>query len=270
MIESGSFDLESVNVNLEIENGFGMDARIIVHRLASLNTQTGIVTDLSSPFIGQTLNISRAAETFNPLAPVTPSKYTYNLNNSNVAQLIENIPDKLIYQLDVTTNPLGNVSAGNDFIYYGNYLNAIVNMEIPLSLIASNLVLSQEVDLNLGQHSGNPGQAMLKLIADNGFPLNADLQIYLLDQNLQISDSLLSPAFLYAPALDASLKVIAPQRTEYYIPMSEYRLNKLFASKKLIFRAKFNTLPAGSHVKIYEHYKLDLKLCSDFNYLIRP
>lgn len=267
IITDGNFDLEAVKLSLDIENGIGMDARIVTDRISSINSSTGNEIVLNDPIIGQTLNISRATETFNPLSPVAPSVYSYQLNSSNVVNMLEDMPDKITYKLRITTNPMGNISSGNDFIYYGNYLKTTLNMEIPLSLIANDLTLADSVAWDLGKYSGNPSSGILKLIADNGYPFNAYFQIYLIDSNNHIADSLLVNSIIEAPDLDANNKVIAPRRTEFEILMPADRYLSFFTYKKAYLVAKFNTIGLG-YVKIYSYYNLKLKLTGDFNYLI--
>ncbi len=267
MFTGGNFGLESVKLSMDVQNGFGMDARVIFDQVSTLNSHTGHEIIFNDPIIGQTLNISRATETNNPLSPVAPSVYSYQLSNSNVVSMLEDMPDKITYKLHINTNPLGNISSGNDFIYHGNYLKTLLNMEIPLSLIANDLTLSDSVSWDLGEYNDNPSSGKLKLIADNGFPFSANFQIYLVDANNHIADSLLTNSLIEAPALDADLKVISPKRTEFEILLPADRYQSFFLYKKAFLVAKFNTIGLG-YVKIYRDYNLKLKLTGDFDYLI--
>ncbi|MDD4213927.1 MAG: hypothetical protein PHR81_03865 [Bacteroidales bacterium] len=268
-IKSGIIDLEAVQFNLTIENRFGVDGQVVFEDFESYNSHNGNAITLNDPIIGQVINISRAIETYDPYAPVIPSKYFFDMSSSNIEQMIESMANKAIYKMKFTTNPLGNISAGNDFIYYDNYLNASINLEIPFSLIANELVLVDTVLLEMGEKPGQPASGVLNLIADNGFPFSADVQFYLVDENNQITDSVLVPGLIHAPYLDANYMVVTPKRTEIYIPVPESRIDNFFASKKLVIKAHFNTAGASHHVKIYSHYKAEIKLTGDFNYLIQ-
>ncbi len=267
-IIAGSFNFESAKLSLDVQNGFGVDAQVLFNSISTINSKTGQAINLTDPIIGQTLNISRATETYNSQSPVAPSVYHYQLNNSNIPQMIENMPDMISYKVQVTTNPLGNVSSGNDFFYYGNYLNASLNLEIPLSIIANNLTLADTVVLNLGDYNDNPASGKLTLIADNGFPFSANVQIYMIDANNHISDSLLVLSLIDAPQLDASYMVVAPRRSELVINLPADKYLALYSTKKVWVVARFNTAGASHFVKIYSYYKLKLKLTGDFNYLV--
>ena len=252
---------------MNISNGFGIEASLILHELKSINNRTGNSVSLNSSIIGSVIHVNRAQETFNSMSPVTPSLLSFNLDNSNFKQMIENMPDQLEYSLDMTSNPLGNVSSGNDFVYNQYGFNAMLDLEIPLSIIANNLTLTDTVAFNLSKPSSYEiNHGTLTLLADNGFPFSANTQIYLLDNSGHISDSLIIANKTIASApLDANNKVISKVRSVLLIPVSGKKLDKLYNTKKIKIVARFNTENQPSYIKIYSDYSLNMKLTGDFN-----
>ncbi|MGD0712482.1 MAG: hypothetical protein ABR968_15000, partial [Bacteroidales bacterium] len=266
-ITAGTLTLQSMQLTLNITNGFGIDANLLIKEIKSINNRTGNVVSLISPIIGNTINITRAYESGNSTNPVIPSTYSFNLNSSNFLQLIENLPDSLEYSLNMTTNPLGNVSSGNDFIYNKYGFNATLDLEIPLSLVANNLTLTDTIGFNLSKPNGYTiNRGVLTLIADNGFPFSAGTQLFLLNANKVKTDSLIvSNNIISAPMLDANYKVISPLRSIIKIPLSGAKLNDLFNAKKMIIVARFNTAAQPNFIKIYNNYKLGMEVTGDFN-----
>jgi hypothetical protein len=264
-IISGQLSLEDVKMKLTISNGFGVDARFIFNKIQSINSRTNITVSLASPLIGSMININRASETYNPDNPVTPSVFVYDLSTSNIKQLIENLPDKIGYSLDITTNPLGNVSTGNDFVYNSAGFNASLNMEIPLSIISQNLTLVDTLDFNLDPQQGySVNNGTLTLLADNGFPLASQLQIYILNSENVVTDSLFSANNTINAAYTNSANIVTQKRqTKLYIPISNEKINSMYSANKVIVKARFDS-PA-SYTKIYKNYALALKLTGDFN-----
>lgn len=266
-ITDGTLSLEDLHLVLSVTNGFGVDASLLIHEIKSVNSHTGNTIALNSSIINSLINISRAQETYNTQMPVNSTHYNFNLDNSNFKQLIENLPDKIEYSLDVTTDPLGNVSSGNDFVYNGYGFNANLDLEIPLSVIATNLTLTDTMDFNLDAPTGfSVNSGILTLIADNGFPFSAASQIYLLDENNFITDSLmtLNNTILSAP-LNAQDIAIGKEETKIKIPVSGNRLDHLYDAKKIILVVKFNTAHQGHYIKIYSNYAIDMLLTGDFN-----
>jgi hypothetical protein len=271
IIHSGNLDFEKIKIALTIENRFGVDARINFSEITSINTRTNQEISLNSPVIGQTINISRALETHNASQPVIPSIYNFDLSTSNILDMLENMPDKLRYAGGMKINPLGNISQGNDFVYKGNYFTAFLDMELPLSLIASNLNIGDTIAFN----PGNPDDSKdinggeLTLIADNGFPLNAQLFIVSLDQQGFPLDTLIDNRSIAGAALNSDGFAPLARRTLFTIPVSKERMNLLYTASKMVIVALFNTNgTSGQYLQIYNSYKLDLKLTAKFNYVV--
>ena len=269
-ITSGSLKMNGVHLKLNIENGYGIDATCIIHELKSVNTRTQTTISLVSPIIESPIHINRAQETFNSSNPVIPSIFSFNFDNSNFVELLENLPDRIEFSLDLSANPLGNISCGNDFAYDNHGFKADLNLEIPLSIFAQNLTLTDTIDFNITKPNNyNLNNGTLSLIADNGFPFSSCVQIFLLNENNLMSDSLfVANNFIYSASIDANNKVISPKRSILKIPISSTKLENIYSAKKAIIISRFNTAHQGEYVGIYKDYSLDLKLTGDFNMLV--
>jgi len=270
-IVDGSVDLEDINFNLTIENPIGMDARVFINNLSSINTRTGNTVNLNNSIIGSPINVNRATESGGNVFS-TYATFPLTVSNSNIKNMIENLPDQFGYIMEVNTNPLGNVSGSNDFIYSDKLLNARLDMEIPLSFIASNLILADTFNLSLSNNNSiqNIHSGTVTLFANNGFPFDAAMQFYLLDDNDVVADSLLGYANTIDEApINQSNRVIAKKLTKIVVPLSESRMDLLYKSKKILLKIKFNTSNQPQYMKIYSDYTIDIKLVGDFNYTIQ-
>lgn len=271
-IIAGSIGLENVILSLDLENAVGADAQATINQLSSYNSRTGTMVNLSHSLIGNPVNITRASEPWPNSGNVTSTfnSYVVNKDNSNILAFIENLPDKLFYSLKFNVNPLGNISSGNDFFYYDKNIKASVALEVPLSFYASGLTLSDTIDFtsdanNVGKliNSGN-----FRLVADNGFPLSAKAQLYLLDENNTVLDSLLSDNIIAAPPLDGDLKVAQSLVSTVVLPIGNSTGDKLNITRRINIKVIFDTPFAPQLLKIYDGYKMDIKLIGDFNYTV--
>lgn len=269
-IADGTIQLEDVDFNLSIENPIGLDSRVYMNNLKSVNTRTGNSIDLVNSIIGTPININRAAESGITIYP-TYANFPLTTSNSNIKPMMENLPDKFGYSMQIITNPMGNVSGSNDFIYSDQLLKAKMRMEIPLSLIATNLTLVDTLDLNIQNPDGsqNIHSGSITLLANNGFPLDASIQLYMLDDNYQITDSLYtySNTIIQAP-VNSSLRAIGKKPTKIISEISENKMKLLYNTRKVKLKVKFNTLSQTQYVKIYSDYNIDIKLIGDINYTI--
>ena len=270
-IVSGSINLENVNFNFNIENPIGLDARLYLNTISSINTHTGSTVNLANTIIGSPININRAAESGGIVYP-TYANFPLTTSNSNIKPMIENLPNKFGYALQIITNPLGNISGSNDFIYADKLLKATMNMEIPLSLVAHNLTLEDTLNINISKNSGteNVHSGTVTLFAENGFPFDAQLQLYLLNSSNVAVDSIFGYANTIVEApINASFRAIGQKLTKIAVPISETKINSLFNTKKVLLKVKFNTSAQPSYIKIYSDYVIDVKLVGDFNYTVQ-
>ena len=270
-IVDGTIQLEDVDFNFSIENPIGLDARLYIDNITSVNSRTGNTINLSNSLIGSPININRASESGGLIYP-TYANFPLNTSNSNIKPMIENLPDKFGYSMQVITNPLGNISGSNDFIYSDRLLKAKLNMEIPLSIVANNLTLADTLDLNISQSNGtqNINDGSITLFANNGFPFDAKLQMYLLNENNTIRDSIFGYANTIVEApINSSLRVIGKKLTKITVPISAEKMNTLYDTKKVVMKVKFNTSSQPQYIKIYSEYSIDIKLVGDFNYTIQ-
>jgi hypothetical protein len=273
-IVSGSIQLEDINFNLKIENPIGLDTRLNISNISSINTHTGTtvnLNDYTNTIIGSPININRAAESGGIVYP-TYANFPLTTTNSNIKPVIENLPNKFGYALQITTNPLGNISGSNDFIYADRLLKATMNMEIPLSLVANNLTLEDTLNLNISKTHGsqNVHDGTITLFADNGFPFDAQLQLYLLNNSNVAIDSIFSytNTIVEAP-INASLRATGKKLTKIAVPISENKMNLLYDTKRVLLKVKFNTSAQPQFIKIYSDYTIDVKLVGDFNYTVQ-
>ncbi|MEI8203096.1 MAG: hypothetical protein WCH34_08805 [Bacteroidota bacterium] len=265
-IISGSIHFHDISMKLFVHNGLGVDARATIKSFWCTHNLNGQTINLASSIINQPQNISRALETFNPAHPVQATDYTYDLSNSNVAALLENFPDIIGYHLIINSNPLGDVSAGNDFYYDGNGFNASFQVEIPLSIIAHDLLIADTTSFTISMENVNSGT--FYLYASNGFPLGANLQLKLFDANNIQIHTLMSNQEVLPGLLDNNGKVTEKTKTTISIPLNEFDILKLKNTKHISIFAKFNTVDQQHPVNIYKDYKMDVTLSGNFNYNI--
>lgn len=270
IVKAGNFDLESLQISLDIVNGFGVDAGMTLNNIKSVNTVSGQSVPLISSWIGTPINVTRATETGNSAAPVNAEVYKLNFSNDNVKAMFENLPDRITFDINGQVNPMGNISGGNDFYYDGNGMSLMLNLDIPLALKANALTLVDTVtfDFAYNENGSRITGGTFHLIADNGFPFDATVQLYMLNEACVITDSLMFGNTIQAAPLNTDMKVSAPLRTIVQVPVPPDKLEKLYATKKMALKVILQT-SGNQHLKIYSHYKIDLSLTGDFDFYIQ-
>jgi len=266
-IKSGTLDLSDVELTLSIDNGFGADAIVQINDIQTINNTTSSTISLSGSVLDNPFIIQRATD--KPLTSAI-SELTIDNSNANADALIENLPDQLLYDLDIYINPQGNTSSSQDFAYADLPITANLNMELPLSFIANNLTLQDTSKLNLSEmkNSENIIDGDFTCIVDNGFPLEATLQLYVLNDNNSIVDSLITDGGITSAEINSSNRVIKQIRSKIKIPLSNSKINTLLNTEKVLVKFSFSTVPTNQHLKIYSEYAIEFILTGDFNYKI--
>lgn len=185
-------------------------------------------------------------------------------NTSNIVDFISNLPNNLIFDGMVVSNPNGNTGVDN-FIQANGAVSVDLKMELPLELRADNMMFEQEIpDIDWGnlRDQENPIEKLdLYFAVDNGFPLETDLELVLLNGIGNPIDTFSIPDLMMAAAVDANGRVSSPTRTTAILSLDTDQLNKLLLSEALLIRTHLNTTNNGQTVvKIYNDYSMEVAI----------
>ncbi|MBU0487918.1 MAG: hypothetical protein KKA07_07560 [Bacteroidetes bacterium] len=266
-VVGGEASFEHLSLFITMRNGFGVDANCLITSMTGYNSRDNTTTPLSSELIGKMININSASETGNPENPVEPSEYVLVIEESAALPFISAFPDSIEYGFQMQVNPMGNISGGNDFVYYGYGMEIMLNAEIPLSLQADGFTLRDTVEFDF---TNTPETAKIRegdfyLIADNGFPIDAEVQLFLINaEGEQIATLFLTNKIEHAD-LDQNGKAIGQKRSILHIPADRLQIADIRDARTAVVQASFSTPDAG-FVTIYDSYSIRLKLTGDFTY----
>lgn len=268
-ILAGTVDLEDVKLSMNLENGIGVKGDVVIEDFTA-KRNTSSVSLIAPTVVNTRIRVNKANE-----FPFRATNTTIALNNSNsnIKNLFELLPNQLQYAMKVIVNPNGNDGTYQDFVNANSKLNVNLNMELPLSLMANNLTLRDTLDFNLSNTvndlNGIQGGA-INLIADNGYPLEAQLDIVVYDEFGTVVDTLLKNYTINAADLNSTCRVDAAKKSYGRIVVTEDRMDNLQRAYKAVVIARFSTrsnqTTCNSHLKIYSDYRLKLKLTADFRY----
>lgn len=268
-IVGGSLDLEQVRLSLNIENGVGMDLQLDLQRFTAVNSRSGATVDLTHAILDGPINLNRAIDL--GTGP-QPSFYTNELDqdDSNIDTFLEVLPDRIDYDVVLRINPLGDISNGNDFLYYESRLKAGLELEVPLRIIANALTLETVVQPDLpGNEEGHALQSgELIVLGTNGFPFDARLELALVDSTGAVLSTIPVSGSLQAGILGPDRTVTQPRNSEARARVSPEQLDLLYQGRQLRLRAIFNTVDQVEHVRLLEHYALDVRITARANYLV--
>ena len=186
---------------------------------------------------------------------------TIDPGNSNIDNIIAFSPNKITYRMLLSMNSsLGNVPVSN--LRDTSEIYADVHLKIPFQGRIDNLVLQDTFDLDIDAIK-ELTSANFKLTASNTFPVNAQLQVFFADTDVQFIDSLLTAPenIIAAGVINPNGEVVRPTTQTTFIPFEQGKLQNLFTARKLVVRARLsmgNTQQPS--VKLLSSYRIDLNL----------
>ena len=177
---------------------------------------------------------------------------------SNIDEMISALPHHLSFGADFETTP------GDPYNLPAGSVNKLdVEVHIPLELSLSNIVLTDtmDFDLNVNTDSTKINSLTINLAAQNGFPMGMNSQIYFVDENYTIIDSLFTNRLNLEPATVSNGVVDQSVNTKESINISADRMDKILEARYLIPHILFRTTDADNiQVKLYTSYDFGLNL----------
>ena len=246
-LEMGTgFSIESANINFEIESSVGVSCDLDIN-ISSSNTTEGSTANMLS----QSFSVNSATINYNTEI-VTPGLFIIPLD---VANIINIKPDIISIDGTVTLN-----QGTDNFIVYNKGFSITPAIEIPLSFIASNLILSDTSEINMPSDIDG---ATLKLIIDNGYPLNTYLDITFLDINNVILNS--KKHTIPAGITNADGRVYESTRSILEISIETEDIEQI---KKVHYLASFETSSQTEYNKIYSDYSIGVQIIVEYQTII--
>ena len=255
---SGSLKIEDPKINLKISNSFGVPIGMIAEHLTAETMSEGTMEVYSVLDDGIAFNYPTSME-------VGQSKITnvgVNKDNSNLSEIISSNPTQLSYGLGAITNP-GNDPSIKGFVLDTSRFDVDVEMELPVWLSASDFAVEEVSDFD-ASFFDDIESASFKLITENGLPIEAGVQVYFMDENNVVLDSLFdtgSMTLIPAAEVNAQGEVTTKSSSENIAEFTVDRIAKIQNATQISIKGIVSTAEMGTvAVKFYTDYGMSFKL----------
>ncbi len=267
----GSIRIEDPRLNFNIDNGFGIGLGIRVYSLFGKNANNGIMT-IDGANINQLPNVA-GAPAVGQYASTTLS-LTNDFMNPSLTDFLAFMPNYVSGDFALAVNPDDNQS-----VWVSNESTVNINFEadIPIYGSVSDFLLVDTAALTLGDLIKDANdvseveQLDVRLIVDNGLPLDAGVQIIFTDDNYNHIDALLpgddnifnsAPLNLSVSETDSEYgRAIGSTRTITDISVPKSRIQGLENATKMIIRIYGHTSDNGAHpIRLFSNDFFDVQL----------
>lgn len=259
-IPDGEFDIEIEQFDNFIDGLWFTDPEIRLHTYNQMGVSFGFDIDFEGEREGiiRDLNLTNLNITQAPsIGQQTDETLTVDNNSANLSEFFESFPNTIGYSGKATLNPL-NASTEN-FISVDTRLYGDLEIDIPMDFKVENLIYDYLIeDVEILNEDDEFSEVKLKFTCENMFPLDAEIILDLLDENMQEIDSLNLP-LLESGTVDVNGTVTSPKVYEFEVSLDDQQLEALKNTHHLNFRGHLQTSEEGS---------VEVKLLSSYNILI--
>jgi hypothetical protein len=257
----GIINWEDPKIFLNIANSVGAPVNINLNQITAHRTNppantVNITTSIPNPWTA----------IYPSLAEIGQSKISYqqiNKSNSNIVDAFNISPNSI----DIIANAQINSNSHSNFVIDTSRLHLNGRVELPFHGKAKDFTLIDTVDLDLGDSTyfKYVDWFMFKILTNNFYPIDADVQVYLLDSLNNVIDSIIPAdqrivnSGVVGPGPD--YRVLTPSAKMTTNKFEGSRKDALVNVRKALIKAVLNTTDHGSSiVKIYSYEYVNVRV----------
>ena len=263
------FDLEGASITFEVDNEFGVPITLDFAVFDAINFEDeniAVETDPASPFV---IN--------------SPSALGESLTSSvsviNPVDIFKHRPRGFQYEVDALIND--GIPNGRNFMMSTSKTKVTFKAEMPLWGYADGIALRDTFEISLNEDEEidiDLADFRLRTRIENGYPTDAFVQLFLLDEDYQLIDTLLTEdqSLLVRAAETNDAEIVQTGVADEEIVLDEDKINKLFDAKHIALVARLRTFtrPDGTQpsVKFFEegYIQADLGIGADIKMKLKP
>lgn len=255
--KSGSILLEDPKFQLDIINGFGLPIHMTFGNFDG--SGHGGSSQLSGSAIDDGLDLNTPS---GGGAPPGQTSKTIDSSNSNIKDFLRISPSSLKFSFNLEGNSNNDTNTYN-FIDKNSSLSGDISLSIPLKGSFDHVVIEDVYDFDTGELK-NVNYATFKLTTNNSFPVGIYVQIYFLDKDSLVLDSLIedNDAIFKEAIVDANGFSIAPVYEESFFSLGANRFGAI-RDKAVNLKIRVMLLTSDSDkttIKITSDNYFDIKL----------
>ncbi|MFO7979086.1 MAG: hypothetical protein R6U64_10545 [Bacteroidales bacterium] len=261
VLQDGSIELAQPSVTLRAINSIGIPIDLSVNPFVAVKQGVGYdITGMSDPVHINSPTADYLLERVNTQEHLT-------VDNSNIAQVLTRFPEEIIYGLSLEVNPDGNEP---NFAFDSSQLDVELEVALPLDGRLSGITLKDTFDIDLQQEVEEIQWVELNLEVHNGFPLDARVQVQLLDVNnlliMNLFEDQAEENIVTAGQIDEQGRVTAPGISNITLMLDKNQVQQLLNTSRIVLVSRLNTANDGtSMVKILSDNEINIRLGARVN-----
>jgi len=250
VLSSGTFELDNPKATIYFDNTFGVAANLDLNNIwveNSLGAKRVQGTIMANPVVIDGI-------TYDQLGTKNTTSVEINSSNSNLADLIKDIPKSITSGFSGTANGI----SGKEFVMDTSHIDVNLKLELPFSGKIIGLTADKNYSFD-GTGLENVKNVTLEMNSTNELPFEIALQIYFLDSLGNTVETLFNNNSVILEASDnaADGTVITPGKNTTEIILNETQLNNMSGATQIKMIAVINSYQSGTvPVTVYDLQKV--------------
>lgn len=240
-ITSGTIDLQEAELEFELVNSMKVNGKLMLTQLKGIN-ETGNAVSLTHPTLNSWITLNGATGNENNLHP-SSTTVTFNGQNSNLEEFMENhgATNEIGYKIQL--NPWGNTTGGWDEIFPQSSLKVNLKANMPLAIGLDDFTLQDTFDFSIDQNFNKTHIASGKLWMNvtNGFPMSGEVTLYLMTASGTVLGTLSGSQEVKSSVFGTVVNGIRQKQTYVEFDVPESLVEALEKTRQLSVRVKLNT-----------------------------
>ncbi|MEX0986894.1 MAG: hypothetical protein WD052_05400 [Bacteroidales bacterium] len=261
--------------NFTVENSYGVPVNLNLSNVRARSSQDGLFYDLT--FEPGIMPFNVLAPEIDQLGETVTTTLFINNETSNIGEIISRAPDMINFEVIAGTGD-GSGTGQQNFVLDTSKLIVKAELVLPMWLRTDGYTLQDTMDMDLEGMLGNLSfvkDASIRLTTLNEWPLGVDMQVYFMDADYNVLDTLFKEEniFLLAAPVDMNGELDNSQLVENIneVAYSGDELLNLDGTKYVKIKAHATTTNNGEEfVKFFSHYLLNYRMSIDAQFHLNP
>lgn len=249
----GNFKLSNPKMELIFHNSIGMPAAVSINLAGKSKT-------------GQQISLTRTPSTYDIPVPASLSSgiatgsMVFDKQNSNIVSFVALPPTgQIAYSGKAEFNKTNTVTPQNpNFIDLDATFSIDAQLDLPIELQVSNLTFKDTTSVS-GEDFDKLENAQLMINAENGIPLDVDVQLFFIDTISKSQFGFTKKLKVLTAAQIAANGAVTPTKTTQTLSLDTSEMNSLKKANGIVFSGSVTSPSGGTGVaSLYSDSKLKL------------
>lgn len=256
----GGLTFNEPSITMDFVNTFGVELGIELAGVVAVDADNSTTT-LSGSVVDNRQFVEAPNET--QLGQAVSSSFSIDKTNSNIDDLLNTTPNKIVFDVTAIPNVAGSDNL-NNFLFDSSYVEIMSTIEIPLDFRMDGF--SKEFDLSIsGSDLEDADSLKINVEVVNEIPFDGILDLAFKDDDGNTLYTLSEIALIETPSIGADGRTTEPQTSNSSIILDQDGIDSFLQSTSIIATMNVYTLghQSGDFVKIFSDYQLEIYLTAE-------